>query len=117
MGANSRRLKYFSQHTIPNDLDSRVELLRDSIQKYIPNSHFTLVEKKPHSGGRWVTQTVIIDLSGVYIEDILSLGSLVADLPVSFGFSNEELVGQFEVAKADGVSRYKGRLGFTVFGE
>lgn len=117
LSADVRRLKYHANNTIPSDAMEAFHLLRDAIEKYVPNASLSYESNRPKSGGKWNTHTAILLLEGAYLEDFVGVGSLMRDLPVSFGIEGQEAGGTYDVVYKDEAPRLSGRFVVTVFGE
>lgn len=89
--------------------------LSDAITNYIPNSQLTFLRDIPQgAGNKWVIREVLFSFNGIYKEDLLTLGALTKELPVSFGGDiSDQNIGQYSVSK----ERFTGSFKLSVLGE
>lgn len=117
MTGDVRRLKYQSDYTIPDNAMARFYLLADAIERYVPRAELIYAGKKPRSNGRWNVHVGKVVFKGAYLDDVVGVGSLMKDMPVSFGIESQEGVGTFDIAYKDGAALTSGTMLVTIFGE
>ena len=117
MTGDVRRLKYLDNYSIPDNAMSRFYLLADAIERYVPHAELIYEGKRPKSNGRWNIHAAKVVLKGAYLEDVVGVGSLMRDMPVSFGIESQEGVGTLDIAYKDGAARVSGSVLVTIFGE
>lgn len=113
-------------NTTPYNSDDDVELfnvvdihhfLNDAVFNFMPNASLEFIRDVPKGGGvneRWVIRELELRFRGIFKEDLLLLGSITKDLPISIGGDNSDpMVGQY-VAHEE---RFTGGLKISIFGE
>lgn len=97
------------------DVENVHHFLRDAVNEYIPGAELTFIRDIPKgSSNKWLIRELMFQFTGIYKEDLMTLGSITKNLPISIGGdSNDPNAGQYVIDK----ERFTGGLKISVFGE
>lgn len=93
--------------------------LRDAVNVFIPGAEVVFVRDVPKGAQKgaqkkWVVRELSVQFRGIYKEDLITLGSITSDLPVSLGGdSSDPNAGQYIVDK----ERFTGGLKISIYGD
>lgn len=89
--------------------------IRDAVNEYIPGAKVEFLRDVPKGAEKkWVIRELMFQFRGIYKEDLMTLGSLTKNLPVSLGGdSSDPNAGQYIVDK----ERFTGGIKISVFGD
>lgn len=89
--------------------------LRDAINTYIPGAELTFIRDVPKgTEKKWVIRELMVQFRGIYKEDLMTLGGVTKNLPISIGGeSTDPNAGQYIIDN----ERFTGGLKISVFGE
>lgn len=89
--------------------------LRDAVNEYIPGAELTFIRDVPKGTDvKWTIRELMFQFRGIYKEDLMTLGAITKDLPVSIGGdSSDPNAGQYIIDN----ERFTGGLKISVFGE
>lgn len=89
--------------------------LRDAVNEYIPGAELTFIRDVPKgTNQKWTIRELMFQFRGIYKEDLMTLGAITKNLPVSIGGdSADPNAGQYIIDN----ERFTGGLKISVFGE
>ena len=89
--------------------------LRDAVNEYIPGAELTFIRDVPKgTDTKWTIRELMFQFRGIYKEDLMTLGAITKNLPVSIGGdSADPNAGQYIIDS----ERFTGGLKISVFGE
>ena len=89
--------------------------LRDAVNEYIPGAELTFIRDVPKgTDTKWTIRELMFQFRGIYKEDLMTLGAITKNLPVSIGGdSADPNAGQYIIDD----ERFTGGLKISVFGE
>ncbi len=90
-------------------------LLRDRFNTWLPDTKLIFVRDIPQSNGEgaWVIRELNLQFSGLHKEDLLTIGALTQDLPISFGGDlSDASIGSYSIAE----ERLSGNFTISVYG-
>ena len=90
-------------------------VLSDRFNAWLPDTQIVFIRDIPQSTGEgsWVIRELNLQFSGLHKEDLLTIGALTQDLPISFGgdLSNAS-IGSYSIAE----ERLSGNFTISVYG-
>lgn len=89
--------------------------LRDAVNEYIPDAELTFIRDVPKgTDKKWIIRELLFQFRGIYKEDLMTMGAITKNLPVSIGGDSiDPNVGQYIIDN----ERFTGGLKISVFGE
>jgi hypothetical protein len=99
------------------DVEDVHHFISDAVNSYIPNAEITFIRDIPQgkkNSRKWVVRELMFQFRGLYKEDLMTLGAITSNLPISLGGdSKDPKAGQYIVDS----ERFTGGLVISIFGD
>ncbi|MCS6271900.1 hypothetical protein G3489_19685 [Shewanella baltica] len=97
------------------DVESVHHFIRDAVNEYIPGGQISFIRDVPKGvEQKWVIRELMFEFRGIYKEDLMTLGAITKNLPISLGGDSlDPNAGQYIVDK----ERLTGGIKISVFGD